>query len=180
MHLCGLQYAFRFKFCFSTDISQPLQWVYSYWVGRRFTFKAALKHGTDPTSCCKHFSQILVRVDMTASHSWRRFVACMSTMWLFGSTHTQRCWTEISEWIFELLLPYNQPSSPFWCSVAMHLHCVTFISCWTGVPNEVGGSVEVCLQIVSFWHSVYVEIHPGSCLSKWRSKELGNKATGLL
>ncbi len=43
------------------------------------------------TRCWKHSSEIVVHIDMIASHSCCRFVGCTSMMWISRSTTSQRC-----------------------------------------------------------------------------------------
>ncbi len=47
--------------------------------------------GIDSTRSWKHSSEILVHIDMIASHSCCRFVGCRSMMWISRSTTSQRC-----------------------------------------------------------------------------------------
>ncbi len=57
-----------------------------------FAFRTALiLRGIDSTKCWKRFSEILVHIDMIASHSCCRFVGCTSMMWISRSTTSQRC-----------------------------------------------------------------------------------------
>ncbi len=57
-----------------------------------FAFRTALiLHGIDSTRCWKNSSEILVHIDMIASHSCCRFVGCTSMMWISRSTTSQRC-----------------------------------------------------------------------------------------
>ncbi len=57
-----------------------------------FAFRTALNlHGIDSTSCWKHSSEILVRIDMIASRSCYIFFGCTSTMPISRSTTFRRC-----------------------------------------------------------------------------------------
>ncbi len=57
-----------------------------------FAFRTALIiHGIDSTRCWKHSSEILVHINMIASHSCCRFVGCTSVMRISHSTTSQRC-----------------------------------------------------------------------------------------
>ncbi len=57
-----------------------------------FAFKTALiLRGIDSTRCWKHSSDILVHIDMIASHSCCRFVGCTSMMRISRSTTSQMC-----------------------------------------------------------------------------------------
>lgn len=50
-------------------------------VGPPFTFRTALNlHGLDSARYARSFSQILIHIDMRASHSYCRFVAWTSVM----------------------------------------------------------------------------------------------------
>ncbi len=61
-------------------------------VGPPFAIKTALiLRGIDSTRCWKHSSEILVYIDMIASHSCCRFVGCTSMMRISRSTTSQRC-----------------------------------------------------------------------------------------
>ncbi len=63
-----------------------------YQVGPPFVFRSALiLRGIDSTRCWKHSSEILVHIDMIASHSCCRFVVCTSMMQISRSTTSQRC-----------------------------------------------------------------------------------------
>ncbi len=53
-----------------------------------FSFRTALiLRGIDSTRCWKHSSEILVHIDMIASHSCCRFVGYTSMMWISRSPH---------------------------------------------------------------------------------------------
>ncbi len=57
-----------------------------------FVFRTALIIcGIDSTRCWKHSSEILVHIDMIASHSCCRFVGCTAMMWISRSSTSQRC-----------------------------------------------------------------------------------------
>ncbi len=57
-----------------------------------FAFRtASILCGIDSTRCWKHSSEMLVHIDMIASHSCCRFVVCTSMMWISRSTTYQRC-----------------------------------------------------------------------------------------
>ncbi len=63
-----------------------------YRVGPPFFFRTALiLCGIDSTRCWKHSSEILVHIDMIASHSCCRFLGCTSMMRISRSTTSQRC-----------------------------------------------------------------------------------------
>ncbi len=63
-----------------------------YRVGPAFVFRTALiLRGINSTRCWKHSSEILVHIDMIASHSCCRFVVCTSMMWISRSSTSQRC-----------------------------------------------------------------------------------------
>ncbi len=57
-----------------------------------FVFRSVLiLRGMDSTRCWKHSSEMLVHIDMIASHSCCRFVGCTSMMWISRSSTSQRC-----------------------------------------------------------------------------------------
>ncbi len=63
-------------------------------VGPPFAFRTAfILHGIDSTRFWKHFSDILVHIDMIGSCSWCRFVGCSSIMLISRSTTSQWCST---------------------------------------------------------------------------------------
>ncbi len=81
------------KFTFNTYV-QYMHWdtPFYYRVGPPFAFRTALiLRGIDSTRCWKHSSEILVHIDMIASHSCCRFVDCSSMMRISRSTTSQRC-----------------------------------------------------------------------------------------
>ncbi len=57
-----------------------------------FVFRTALiLRLIDSTRCWKHFSEMLLHIDMISSRSCCRFVDCTSMMWISRSTTSQRC-----------------------------------------------------------------------------------------
>ncbi len=57
-----------------------------------FAFRTALiLRGTGSKRCWKHSSEILVHIDMIASHSCCRFVGCTTMMWISRSSTSHMC-----------------------------------------------------------------------------------------
>ncbi len=79
------------KHTYIHSLSTLLGTLRYYEVGPPFAFRTALiLHGIDSTRCWKHSSEILVHINMIASHSCCRFVTCTSMIRIFRSSTSQR------------------------------------------------------------------------------------------
>ncbi len=91
-HLTVLIYIYIYIYIYThTHTHWPLYWVHLASTGLDpFCLQNCLR-GIDSTRCWRHSSEILVHIDMIASHSCCRFVVCTSMMWISRSTTSQRC-----------------------------------------------------------------------------------------
>ncbi len=91
-----------------------------------FTFRTALiLRDTDSTRCWKHSSEILVHIDMIASHSCCRFVGYTSMMWISVPPHPKGALLTVDAIWVKWTHCHVQETSLRWFEL-----CDSVLSCW--------------------------------------------------